>query len=373
MRIINRHIAHDFLVTFSLSLLVFTFVMCVGAVIKAIDLLARGVSGMIILQVFSYNIPFLLTFSIPISTLTAALLIFGRMSFDGEITAMRACGLSLWQIVSPVVILSIALSALCVYLNGTLAPQSHFAQRKLLINLGMEEPVNLLEEGRFVRDFPGMMIYVAKKDRKQVYDVVVYQMDEEGVVRNVRAKTGTLRADKAANALFIDLYDVRIDQPDKNDPLDPTKSRYLNAKHYPVKLDFTELMKKGSINKKVPDMTYAEVIAAVRDVRTAFPNLKSEDVVQQRMKLMVDANERLALSLSCLAFVLIGMPLGLKSRRKESSIGVGISLMLVFMFYFFIILADSLVGHPEMRPDLIVWFPVFLAEILGFYLIQRSN
>jgi lipopolysaccharide export system permease protein len=81
----------------------------------------------------------------------------------------------------------------------------------------------------------------------------------------------------------------------------------------------------------------------------------------------------LALSVSCFAFTLLGIPLGVRSRRKESSIGVLISLVLVFFFYFFIIVADALIGHPEFRPDLIIWIPVLLAEIVGAIMIRRLN
>lgn len=373
MRILNKYIAHDFIAAFLLTLVIFTFVMCVGSVVKAIDLLARGVSGVYIFQVFAYNIPFILTFSIPMSALTTVLLQFGRLSFDGELPAMKACGLSMWQVIAPVILISIVLSFLCVYLNNAVAPRSHFAQRQVLVKVGMEEPVNLLEEGRFVRDFPGMMVYVGKKDRKQVTDVVVYEMEEGRVLRSVRAKSGQMRADKAGQALLIDLYNVRIDQPDADRPLDPTRARYLNAEHYPVRLDFSELLRKGKINKKTVDMTYSELIRAIRDIRSAYPDLETDDLLKQRMAMVVEANKRLALSLSCFAFALLGAPLGMRSRRKESTVGVAISLLLVFAFYFFIILANSLVGHPEFRPDIIVWIPVLVAEALGFYMIYRSN
>lgn len=372
MRVITRYTVGDFLVSFGLTLLVFTFVMSVGAVVKAIDLLARGVSGFFILKVFAYNIPFIMTFSIPISTLTAVLLQFGRMSFDGEITALRACGLTLWQIVSPIIVVSIALSFCCIYLNDALAPRSHLAQRRLLLQVGVEEPVNLLEEGRFVRDFPGLMVYVAKKDRRKVEDIVVYEFRDDRV-RNVRAKSGEMRLDRTNNVLFIDLYDVRIDQPDKENPLDPTRARYLNARHYPVRLDFADVMKSGKVSLKTSDMTYGELIRAIRDVRGAFPHLEYEDLLKQRMLMVVESNKRLALSVSCFAFTLLGIPLGLKSRRKESSVGVSISLLVVFLFYFFIIVANSLVRRPEWRPDLIVWFPVLFSEALGFVLLARAN
>ena len=61
----------------------------------------------------------------------------------------------------------------------------------------------------------------------------------------------------------------------------------------------------------------------------------------------------------------------MRSHRKETSIGFAISIMLVFLFYFFIIIADSLVSHPEFRPDLIVWVPVLLSELGGYLLLRR--
>ena len=357
-----------------MTVMIFTFIMCVGAVVKAIDLLARGVSGWFIIQVFAYNIPFILTFSIPISVITTILLQFGRMSFDGEITAMKACGLSMWQIVSPIVLLSILLSCFCFYLHNSLSPKSHFAQRKVLVKVGMEEPVNLLEEGRFVKDFPGLMVYIAKRDGRKVEDIVVYEMNDRGtVVRNIRARAGELRADKTNQMMLVDLYDVRIDQPDKDHPLDPSRSRFLNAQHYPVRLDISRLLDEGKITKKTSDMTYMELIHAIRDVRGAFPDIRDEDLIKQRMKMVVELHERMALSLSCFAFAILGIPLGLISRRRESSIGIGISLLVVFFFYFFIILADSLVKTPQWHPDLIVWIPIVIAEVVGLILLDKTN
>lgn len=373
MRVLHKYIVTDFLVIFFVTLSVITFVMCIGAAMKAIDYFARGVSGLVILKVFAYNIPFILTFGIPMSTLTGVLLFFGRMSYDGEVTAMKACGLSLWQIISPVVLLSIALSGVCAYLHGSVSPRSHYAQRVLLARAGMEEPVNLLEEGRFVREFPGVMVYVGRKDKNRVEDIVVYETGKDGVVRNIRAESGEIKTDRETRKLLIDLYNVQMYQPDKHFPLDPTKARHLSAQHYPVQIDVSDMLEGRTISKKTTNMTYPELVNAIRHLRATYPDLSDTDLLGQRMKLVLEINQRLALSISCFAFTLLGVPLGLKSRRKESSIGIGISLMLVFGFYFFIILADSLVGMPHWRPDLIQWIPVIMAEGLGFYLIRRAN
>lgn len=372
MRIFNRYLLHDYLVMFFITLLIFTFVMCVGAVVRAIDLVARGVSMGVILRAFSYNVPYILTFSIPMSTMTTVLLLFGRLSLDGEITAMRASGLSMWQIISPLVFMSIVLSGVCVYLNVSVAPNAHFARRQALANIGIQDPISLLEEGRFVREFPGLMIYVGKKTRSEVSDIIVYEVGPEGVTRSVRAKSGTLSMPEE-HLLLIDLYDVRIDQPDEAFPDDPSRTRTIHAANYPVPLDFSRLFRSGTITKTKSSMTLGELVGAVRTIRTIYPQLNETELRRARMGYLVEANERLALSFSCFAFTLLGIPLGMKSRRRESSAGVGISLGIVFIFYFFIIIADALVKHPHLRPDIIVWFPVVAGETLGFYLIKRQD
>lgn len=372
MRVLNRYMLADYAVVFFMTLLVFTFVMCVGAVIQAIDLIARGVSPLIILRAFTYNIPYILTFSIPMSTLTAVLLLFGRLSLDGELTAMRASGLSMWQIVSPIIFVSIVLSMICVYLNITVAPNAHWARRQALVNLGVEDPISLLEEGRFVREFPGLMVYVGRKDRNQVSDVIVYTLDGDQITRTVRARRGELSMPEE-DLMMIDLYDVRIEQPDESFPDDPHRRRTIHAQHYPVPLDFSEMLRRGDIRKTKSSMTLGELTHAIRNVREIYPQLEGLELRQARMGYLVEANERLALSLSCFAFTLLGIPLGMKSRRKESSIGIVISLLLVFLFYFFIIVAGALVKRPHLHPDLIIWIPVVVGEVLGFVLIKRMD
>lgn len=367
MKVLDRYLTFDFLLIFLISLLVFTFVMCMGAVIRAIDLMARGVSGLLILQVFAYNIPFLLSFTIPISVLTAVLLQFGRLSYDGELTAMKACGLSIWHIASPIILLSIVLSLVCAWISGTVAPRCHEAQRRILHKLSIDEPIKLLEEGRFVHDFPGLIVYVGKKERRQVKDIVAYQLHPRGhVERILRARSGTVEADRDQHLLLINLVDVRSINPQNSE-------ENLYGEEYPIRLDYSKLIERGPRKKDPTDMTYREQFHAVRNIREYYPNLQPQDLMRQRMQIVVESNTRLAFSAACFAYTLLGIPLGMRSRRRESAVGIGISLLLMFFFYFFVILAHSLVDKPNLRPDLIVWFPVLFAEGLGFYLTHRCN
>jgi lipopolysaccharide export system permease protein len=385
MRTLDRYLSADFLATFVITLLVFTFVMSIGAVIKAMDLMARGVSGFLIFKVLLHNIPFLLMFAIPMSVLCAVLLLFSRLSFDGEIAAMKATGISLWQIASPILLWSVILSFLCLYLSSYAAPQGRHARRQVLASASELDPLALLDEGRFVREFPGLLIYVGSKNKREIKDIIVYELGAEGYKHHVRAKSGRIRYGSTNQPpptpsvpgekpeTWIDLYQVRIEVPDHDHPLDPSKSHFVLAEHYPVKLDLKTLVRKKRKHKKTSDMTLMELVAAIPRIEEAYPEILPRDVERQRTKLIVEVNKRMVLSMSCFAFALIGVPLGIRSRRKESMAGIAVSMVVVFVFYLFIILADNLVDRPYLRPDLIMWVPVLGGEIIGVLLFRRMN
>ena len=374
MRTLNRYIVFDYLVIFLAALGLITFVMTVGALVKAVDLMARGISAALIARFFFQNIPYILSFSMPISTLFAALLLFGRLSMDSEISAMKSCGISLWRLAAPLILLSMLFSGICVYINSEVAPVAKYANRELLRTAGVEEPVNLLEEGRFIRDFPGLMIYVGRKNGTVVKDVVAYELDKTGgIKRSVRAKQGDIVADNINRILTVKLYNVRIEMPDAKDPHDVSKTTYVNAEYYPIKLDFEKLLKSKVTAKKRGLLTMGELVDRIRNVERDFPLLSATDRLIEKTRLIVEANQRISIAVGCFSFMLIGIPLGVKSHRKETSAGMLISLVIVFAYYIFIVVAKALADYPWLHPNLILWIPLIVAQFLGLWLVRRSS
>lgn len=265
MRILHAYIARGFLMTFGVTLMVFLFVMAIGNIFKVIDLFSRGVSGLLILKVFSYGIPFSLIFAVPMSVLAAVFLQFSRLAGDREIIAMRACGISLWEIIRPPFLISLALSVVCIYINCSMAPDSHYARRKVLSKLGVETPVSLLDEGRFIRDFPGLTIYIGKKSDALLKDIVINQVEKGGVKRTIRAASGTVTiATNEPGKIKVNLFSVRIEQPDEQYPENLALTRYLNANEYPLTIDVQELVNRDVVWKKRADLTMGEIISALR-------------------------------------------------------------------------------------------------------------
>lgn len=375
MRILNRYILIDYLILFLTALGLITFVMTVGSMLKAVDLMSRGISPMLIVRFFFQNIPYILSFSTPISILFSALLLFGRLSMDNEISAMKACGMSLWRLVSPLIVLSVLLTGICLYINCEVAPNAKFANKKLLRSAGVDEPLKLLEEGRFIKDFPNLMIYVGKKDGNQVEDVVAYETTDDGRIRrSVRAGRGEIEADNINKILRVRLYDGNLETPDIDDPHDISKTTYTPFQYIQLPpLDFKELLKDDKVRIKDSYMTLPQLISHIRNVERDFPMLSERQQASQRSGLAVEANRRISTAVACFTFMLIGIPLGVKSHRKETSVGMVVSLVIVFVYYIFIVIAKALAAQPGLHPSLVLWLPMLGTQLLGLILIRRAS
>ncbi len=372
---LSKYLIKDFLTTFFVAMLLVTFAFSVGAIYKAIDIMARGLPVSTVGRFFIYNLPYSVAYTIPISALFSTLLLFGRLSSDSEVSAMRSGGLSLWQIASPVLLVSFMLMGVCMYNNFVVYPKTTYANRQLIKSMGVEDPIKLLEEGRFIRDFPGYMIYVGKKNRNRVRDLIVYEVDKNTgkVTGTIRADSGILTANNEEALLKIDLFDVRIEIPDPKSPDDASKTRYLSAQKYPIRLDFNELTGKKKIAKKRKNMTLPEIVWRIRHPEKEYPMLDQGDRERQHAQDLIELNQRICLSIAPFMFVLIAVPLGIKSHRRESSTGMLLSLGVVFVYYLFIILSDTFEDMPNLYPWLFPWIPMVSGQIAGIILLRRAN
>ena len=117
MKTLNLYVLKSFLVTFGMAIGVLTFVMMGARLVKIFEYISQGIPVVNFLLFMLYIMPIVLTFTVPWAVLVAVMLVFGRLSADTEITAMRACGVSILQVVSPILIITFFMTLLCLYLQ----------------------------------------------------------------------------------------------------------------------------------------------------------------------------------------------------------------------------------------------------------------
>ena len=79
----------------------------------------------------------------------------------------------------------------------------------------------------------------------------------------------------------------------------------------------------------------------------------------------MEAHQRVASAVACVAFTLIGIPLGIKTSRRETSIGIAVSLGLALIWYLVLVLSSTLRNRPYLFPEAILWMPNLIFEVLG--------
>lgn len=370
MKILQKYIIRQVLVTLGMTVAVFTLVLLLGGIMKEMgrflvnQQLGLQAVGMFLLLVT----PYFLSFSLPMSMLATALLVFGRLSADNEITALRASGVSLWQVAAPVVVVAAVMAGVCVYINAALAPACRFEFRTLFVRLGMERPMALLPEGTLIDDFPGVRLFIGRKrDQDHLIENVILQvLDETGrPISRLEARRGTVHVLPATNKLLLDLREVRGDLRDPNDPTNIQKIRAgTTAQRYPIELDLGRLLRRARSAKRLGDFTLRELWAEAA-------RLQSQGI--DPAAVMWEGHQRVAMAVACVSFTLIGIPLGLKTSRRETSIGIALSLALAFAYYFVVITANAVKDRPELYPEAILWSPNLLYEGIGLWLLWRAT
>jgi lipopolysaccharide export system permease protein len=215
MRTLHTYLTRQVLSTLLLTVAVFTFVLLLGNVLNEVIalLVNRQATPGLVAKAILYLIPFVLVFALPMGMLAATLLVFGRFSADQELTAVRANGISLLSLVVPILVLGTLLSGVCAVINLELAPRCRIAYKRLITDSTLESSHNFLPEDRFIKDIPGYIIYVRKRNGELLRDVHVYALKTNGVAYHVRAEHGRVIVDPEKRQIALVLTKAIYEAP----------------------------------------------------------------------------------------------------------------------------------------------------------------
>lgn len=374
MKIIHKYILRQVSIVFIVCLVVFTFVLFIGNMLRIIEMMAKGVGMTVILRFLAFLVPFMLSYSIPISILTSVLLVFARLSADNEITAIRASGVNLRFIINPLIICTIILASLCYFINDRLRPNAIFSGRRLLLKIGMQEPMIRITSGRFNEVFPNYVLYVGQKSGRVLRRVVVYKFEQDRLNSVITAESGELQ-NKEKGVVLLRLSNGVIEEISKEEQATGKLNR-MQFETYNIEFNIDEqLQDVNRLAKKEREMTNSELKGRIDHLRYKLSHPEyiglNPKLEQEISSIKTRIHNRLAMSFSCLVFILVGIPLGIKVHRSETSIGAGISLILVSFYYFLMTLGEAFQDRPNLYPWLLMWVPNLLIFIVGMILIHK--
>jgi lipopolysaccharide export system permease protein len=365
VNLLDRYIFKSVLATCTAAVAVFAFVLIVGNVIK--DLLNYFLAGQIDAVTFTrlslMLVPFVVSFALPMGVLTGVLLTLGRLSADSEVTAMRAAGLSLRRVARPVILLGLLGGLLALYINFEAMPAARMQYNRERAEALRANPLNLIVPRTFIRDFPGVTVYVSDKQGSVLKDIWLWELDATGqVIRFARADSGRVNYDEENNALVLTLLSGRVEKRDAQAPENFAPPSLVGSfdKWEAVRFPLDRMFRDSGVRTKLDWMSLETLLTERRSLARPAAGESAAQGDERRLRIArIDfaVSDRTNMALAVFTFALIGVPLGVKVSRRETSANLGLALGLALGYYFFTTAVSWLDHHPEYRPELLLFAP----------------
>lgn len=370
MAILRWYVLSSVLRGAGITLGVLTFVLVVGNIMTRFFhlMVSSQVPMWYLLEIFLLLIPFSLIFTIPWSLLTGIMLTLGRMSADSELVAARSAGVSLAWLTAPVLLTAMAASLVCLLMSTTLAPWADARLRLMGFVLAERAPLAMFEPRQVITVFPGLRIWVEEKEGPYLKNVHVWELGpDDRLVRSLRARRAVVEADRKGGGILLTLYEVRVDERDREQPreveLVSVGTRFEEA---PVRISLEPLRQQVEQRRGLSSLRLDELIERVTLGRTAADNYNFAPTLTEIQK-------RIAAAFGPLTLALVGIPLAVRSHRRETSVGVGLSLAVAFGYYFLLVFAETFKERGAFFPELLIWLPNMIFQSVGLFLYWKIS
>jgi lipopolysaccharide export system permease protein len=360
-----RYLLREILPVFFLGLVGFTFLLLTGRILQLTELFVnKGVPLEYILKLLSLLLPSFLVLTIPMSTLLSVMLAFNRLSSDNEVTALKSSGISLYQMIPPILVFALSAFLATTFLALYSVPQANLASRALLYEVASKKANVGIRERVFNDDFDGLVIYIDEIKRKTFRwkDIFISDSRNPAVLYTIIAREGEVLSDPQALAVILRLKNGSIHRLGK----EPDAYERMDFKTYDLRLYLkTEFQEKKTEKKNPSDMTVSELRKAIQILRA-----KKGDARIQWVKIY----EKFSIPFACLVFGIIGVPLGLQSRaaRGSKSRGFSWAIGVLLVYYLLTNAGTSLAERGAVPLEAGMWAPNAILLSLGIYLLVKA-
>lgn len=357
-KILDRYILKQVIEMFLMGVFVFTTIIFASdTFITLIKQIAKfGIPFKVAFILILLNLPSVIVMTIPMGVLLATVMTLNKLSLSSEITVMRACGIGLNRIAKPIFIFAVIMSLSSFFINESVVPVMMSQSKTLALwalgqkNIpdGKENFVfkELTDDGILKRLF-----YVGSCQKKTLYNVTVLDNSKEGTIQVLQAREGKTSPDgwkfeKGAAYTITDngqvLNTTLFDKSTVKFGLDLSDEMNKNvAKEY----NFTGLLKFLS---------------------------KSDITPEDRQVYTIELFDKIALPLTTIVFVLVGVPLAITPPRVRYNRGFLFSILIIFAYYVIRALSISFGEAGSIAPFLAACLPNIILTVMGTWLYYKK-
>lgn len=362
-RTLHRYVLREMLVPFALGIVVFTLILFMQQILKLVEMiLNKGVPVATVGELVAYVLPSFLGLTVPMATLLAILVAFGRLSGDSEITAMKGCGVSLYQLWPPVLAFAVVAYVASTLLSLYAVPWGKQGFRRIVFEIANSRAQAGIKERVFNTDFDGLTLYVDKADVRgsRLQGVFIADRTQSRTPVIVVAGEGRVVSDPEAKTVTLHLENGTIHRPGKDSGQYVRSEFESQAYRLDVSGALATFQQSGL---KFADLTLAEMKARLQALGRGDP---------ERQRNLVAYYEKFSMPFASLVFALIGVPLGLQSRRSGRGSGYPLAILVFLVYYVLLSFAETLGGRGAVPPIVSVWIPNVALGAVGLVMLRAA-
>ncbi|RUM38127.1 MAG: LPS export ABC transporter permease LptF [Desulfobulbus sp.] len=364
--LLYSYIATELLAPFFASFLILYGVFFLVRLIPLLEIvLELGINFPDFVRLFSYIFPHMLLYVISMSVMAGVIMGFTRLTNDREILGFKASGISLLQMLPPVVMVAAIIAGISGYFSVRLIPAGEIAMQQLMFQLAKEKIDKGIKEKKFTEALGDLVVYVDQVDEHDKWTgVFVSDMRNRQQPIITMAKSGSMTADVNEMAVTIVLKNGTLhstDGPD-NQIIHFVRYQLQIPLKPPTRIDGDDVTHIGR-----GAMTQAQLIQSAE----AFKALPERSV-----KFMTEYHQRLVLPVGCFILAILGIPLGLQAGPGRKAAGIPLGLGFFVFYYITFTFCTSLVEELVLPVVLGMWLPnIIFAVITGliFWRVEQEK
>ncbi|MCL4233396.1 MAG: LPS export ABC transporter permease LptF [Deltaproteobacteria bacterium] len=373
LRLIRRYVAREILVPFGLGLFILTFVIMMFQILKVTDLMVNyGLRLADVLRVFMYLLPPFTVFTIPMAFLLGVMLAVGRLSSDSEIVAMKASGVSLVQLLPPVMVLAAAAyvfsSALSLYAD----PWGKLQSKRMLERVGTQFAGALLKEKVFNTDINNLVIYIEEIDpaTKDLSGIFISDESQPDLPIVITAARGKITHSPSGGKVAFQLEDGAIHRTLADASIYDAAHFERNEIVYDIRKGLAgEAGKKSYLEMTLPELS-AYIDGLRVDLRAGgLDDGAKKDKTREMRRAWVEYHRKFSFPFACVVFGILGLPLGVVAPRSGRGQGFTMAIVVLCAYYLLFRVGENLGWKGVVHPFFAMWAPNLLYLVAGAYLV----